>query len=134
MTYDAQRIAIQERFKNQFTALYPSVPLIFDNLKAEKAPDTGYLKLSILNGDAALKGIGQTRLFRYAGVISVDIYVPQKTGIKQADLYAQAVDDIFRGQGFSGIVCRYSGRNDIGIEDNYWRVNISVPFYRDHIS
>jgi hypothetical protein len=133
MTYDAQRIAIQERFRTQFSALYPLMPLVFDNVKSEKAAETGYLKLSILNGDAALKGIGQTRLFRYAGVISVDIFVPQKAGIKQADLYAQAVDDIFRGQGFSDIVCRYSSRNDIGLEDNYWRVNISVPFYRDRI-
>lgn len=132
MSYDAQRTSIQQRFNTQFSAAHAGVPIVFENLSAAKPVD-GYVLLSILNGEARLRGLGMTRLYRYPGVISVDIFVPLKQGIKNADLYAQTVDDIFRGQSFDGILCRAAQRTDLGKEENYWRVNVSIPFQRDEL-
>ena len=132
MTYTAQRNAIQTRFKTQFEAVYPAIPIVFDNLKNDKPVDS-FVAVNILNGDSALRGLGATRLFRYAGVVSIDIFVPLKTGIKVAYQYADTVDGTFRGQQFSGLLFRASSRHDLGMDDNYWRVNISIPFQRDEL-
>lgn len=73
MTYDAQRIAIQTRFDTQWKAAHPTVPIIYDNVKG-KEPDGGFVQLRILNGASELAGLGLTKLYRYPGVISVDIF------------------------------------------------------------
>jgi len=133
MTYDAQRNSVQSRFDTQFKVAHPGVAVFYDNLKSADKPESGYVQLSILNGDSFLRGLGLTKLYRYAGVISVDIYLPQKTGIKIADQYADTIDNIFRGQSFDGLLCRATQRNDIGIEGNFWRTNVSIPFQRDEL-
>ena len=133
MTYDTQRNAIQTRFKNLWQAAYPSIPIVFDNLRAEKAPN-GYVALHILNGASALRGMGAQRLFRYPGVISVDIFVPAEKGTKLIDQYADTITGIFRAQSFNGILCRSDDRRDLGKQDNYWRANISFSFTRDELS
>lgn len=132
MTYDAQRIAIQSRFKTMWEAAHPTVPIIYDNVKG-KHPEGGFVQLRILNGASALAGLGQTKLYRYPGVISVDIYHPLRKGTKAVDQYADTIDDIFRGQSFSGILCRATERIDLGESEHYWRTNVSVPFQRDKL-
>ena len=132
MSYNDQRNAIQNRFKTQFEAAHPGIPIIYDNIKADK-PIDGYVQINILNGDSALKGLGSTKLYRYAGVVSVDIYQPTKKGIKEADRQADTIDGLFRGQQFSGLLFRAAQRMDLGNVDNYWRVNISIPFQREEL-
>ncbi len=132
MSYTNQRNAIQTLFKTAFELAHPGIPIVFDNLKSDK-PANGFVMLHILNGASALRGLGLTRLYRYAGVVSVDIYVPSKIGIKLADQYADTIDGIFRGQQFSGLLFRASTRTDLGNDDTYWRVNISTSFQRDEL-
>lgn len=132
MTYDAQRIAIQSRFKTEWETAHPTVPIIYDNVKG-KEPDGGFVQLRILNGASELAGLGLTKLYRYPGVISVDIFFPLRKGIKAVDQYADTIDGIFRGQSFSGILCRAAERQDLGEAGHYWRVNVSVPFQRDKL-
>ncbi len=132
MSYNNQRNAIQTKFQVDFSAAYPGVPIIFDNIK-DATQAASFVILNILNGASMLRGLGATRLFRYAGVVSVDIFIPLKTGVKIADQYADTVDGIFRGQQFGGLLFRASSRNDLGMDDTYWRVNISIPFQRDEL-
>lgn len=132
MTYNDQRNAIQSKFSTEWKAAFPSIPIVFDNLRADKAPD-GYVALHILNGDAALRAMGLQRLIRYPGVISVDIFVPAEKGMKTLDQYADTIDGIFRAQSFGGITCRAAQRRDLGRDENYWRVNLSFPFFRDQL-
>jgi hypothetical protein len=132
MSYTTQRNTIQTQFKTAFELAYPGVPIVFDNIKSDK-PINGFIMLNILNGASALRGLGLTKLYRYAGVVSVDIYIPSKTGLQLADHYADTIDAIFRGQQFGGLLFRASTRTDLGDDDNYWRVNISAPFQRDEL-
>lgn len=133
MTYNSQRNAIQSRFSTQWKAAYPAIPIVFDNLRADKASD-GYAALHILNGQSFLRGLGAQRLFRYAGVISVDLFAPIEKGMRQLDEYTDTVDGIFRAQSFGGILCRSGTRRDLGKDENFWRVNISYPFTRDELA
>ncbi len=132
MSYDSQRNAIQARFNTGWKAVYPAIPIVFDNLRADKAAN-GYVALHILNGQAALASMGAQRLMRYPGVISVDIFTPVEQGMKPIDLYADTIDAIFRAQSFNGITCRASARRDLGREESYWRANLSFPFFRDQV-
>ena len=132
MGYTAQRNTIQTQFKSAFELAYPGIPIVFDNIKSDK-PVNGFVMLNIMNGASALRGLGLTKLYRYAGVVSVDIYVPSKTGIKLADQYADTIDGIFRGQQLGNLLFRASTRTDLGDDDNYWRVNVSAPFQRDEL-
>lgn len=132
MSYDTQRNAIQTRFKNLWQAAYPTIPIVFDNLRADKAPN-GFVALHILNGASVLRGMGAQQLFRYPGVISVDIFVPAEKGTKLLDQYADTIEGIFRAQSFSGILCRSVDRRDLGQQDNFYRVNVSFPFTRDEL-
>lgn len=132
MTYTDQRNAIQSRFSTQWKVAYPDIPIVFDNLRADKAAN-GYVALHILNGDAALRSMGMQRLFRYPGIVSVDIFIPAEAGLKTIDQYADTIDGIFRAQSFNGITCRAAMRRDLGKDENYWRVNLSFPFFRDQL-
>jgi hypothetical protein len=132
MSYNQARNTIQDKFKTEFAVLYPNFSVVFDNLKSDKNTD-GFIQFSILNGASTLKGLGKKRLFRYPGVISIDIFHPLKKGTKLVDEMADNIEDIFRAKTFSGITCRSVIRNDIGKEENFWRVNLSYPFYRNKI-
>jgi hypothetical protein len=132
MSYTTQRNAIQSKFSTEWKAAYPTIPIVFDNLRADKAPN-GYVALHILNGDASLRSMGSQRLIRYPGIASVDIFVPLELGMKAIDQYADTIDGIFRAQSFSGITCRAAMRRDLGKDENYWRVNLSFPFFRDQL-
>lgn len=132
MSFNQTRNIIQNKFETEFAVLYPNFKIVFDNIKSEKSKD-GFIQFSILNGTSALKGLGKKRLFRYPGVISIDIFYPLKKGTKLVDEIADNIETIFRAKTFSGITCRSVIRNDIGKEDNFWRVNLSYPFYRNEI-
>lgn len=132
MSYLVQRQLIESHFKAQWESKHPEIPIAWQNVK-NNGSDSGFVRISILNGGSYLKGLGDKKLYRYTGVISVDFYLPTKVGMKDVDTYCDTVNDIFLGKTFNNIQCRSPSRSDLGVYNNHWRTNVSISFWRDEI-
>ncbi len=135
--WDDARIAIENRLATNWATTpirYWSSGVPFD-----PKPGVAYIALQItdVTGNQVSLGSG-SQLHRYAGLIILQILVPERGGPKVADQYCDTLDDLFRratfSHGSSGtIVCRTPQKTVVGVQDGWYQVNLVVPFRRDKI-
>lgn len=80
---------------------------------------------------ASMAGAGSRR-FRHPGTIVVQLFVPEKEGLAEAETLGDTIADGFRGVAESGIVYQAPDVRDVGSTgDGWYQVNVEIPFYRD---
>jgi len=131
MTAQADQIAIENRFGTLFTAVqvkYANVDTFVPD------DDETWCELFITIADSRRASIGDDdKLHRTTGVISVNVYVPKGTGTVNGKAIADTAAAIFRDAQFSGITCRSPAITDIGEVENWYVINMTVPFQRDEL-
>ena len=133
MSFADERRAIEARFAAAFTVL----PVAYENQKFAPPANAAWVALTILPGEGrqvTIGGAGARQ--RYAGVIQVDVYVPEETGTATARGHADTIETVYRQVQFSAgasgtittatpfIVSR-------GIEDGWYRLVVSIAYRRD---
>lgn len=127
MTYAAEQAAIQTRFYNNYTA----TQVKYDNIEFTPTPGTAFAEFEIHDGEQHPISVADTILYRNPGIISINIHIPLNTSIQTGMAYADTAAAVFRGQQFSGITCRGAGITRIGEFDQWFIINVSIPFFRD---
>jgi len=143
MSFEDERRAIEGRFAANFTAL----AIKWENQPFDIVNDTAYVALTILTGAGHQASLGgASALQRYAGVIQIDIYVPEDTGTKVAKQHADTIESIFRQVQFSAgssgtIFTRTPSIKTLGTmagsqraESGWHRTVVSVDYHRDKIN
>lgn len=128
MTFEAENTAIESKFHDNWAA---ATPVKYDNVDFTPPGNAAFVELQIHNGFASPISTGGTTLYRSPGIISINIYLPLNTGTKTAKGYTDTIAAIFRGQQFSGIICRAASVTRIGELDGKFVYNVSIPFFRD---
>ncbi len=124
--------AIEERMDTQWTALYPSIDVFYQNTGQKASDGTTYLSLDILYGEAERKNIGVSyRNHRLKGFINVNVFVPRNTGSRTALGYADSVAGIFRDQNFDGVTCLSPSVRELDQNKSWLQVNIRTEFWFD---
>ena len=134
MGYEAEKIAIEERFDSTFGQAGGGDPAIlkcYDNIDFEPTDDTAWARLSIRPADGNQVGMGSTNVHRYSGVIFIQIFVPKSGGLGVAMQLADEAADIWRGAQFSGITCRTPRVVNVGPDRDWYQVNVLTNFFRD---
>ncbi len=133
MSFADTRQAIESRFAANFTAL----PVWYEGAPFDP-PKTGYVRLTILGGDGAQISTGASPLHRYAGVIMIDVFMPEETGTATGWAHCDTIEAIFRKVQFSAgnsgtILCRTPSARTLPAESGWQPFQVSVPFQRDRI-
>jgi len=128
MTFEAETIAIESRFYNNWGA---ATPVKYDNVDFTPPAGGAFVELQVHNGDALAVSTGADITYRSPGIISINIYLPLNTGSNTGKEYADTIAAIFRGQQFSGISCQAASITRLGELDGKFVYNVSIPFFRD---
>lgn len=132
MSFAAERAAIESRLAANWT----TTSIKFENTRFEQPRETAWIACYILNGDGNQISLGDNPLHRYAGVIMVQIFVPESSGTQTARGYADTIAAIYRRQqisnGSSGtITCRTPSISQGIPKDGWYQINVMCPFQRD---
>lgn len=131
MSFADERAAIEARF----AANWSTTRVKYENTQFEQ-PRTAWVALFILNGDGRAISIGNDPLHRYAGVISVQVHVPESSGTQTGRAYADTIAAIFRNRQFSNgssgtITCRVPSIGIPVVRDGWYQINVTCPYQRD---
>jgi hypothetical protein len=131
MSQTTKLAAIISRFTDNFAL----TPIAHKNRKFDVNPAQDWVKLVVNFGDEVQASMGDpgNNYFRQLGVIFVQIYVRPHRGTEDMTTYTDAVNSIWRGAQFGGIVCSAPDTNDLGLVGDWYQVNVSCEFYYDEL-
>jgi hypothetical protein len=107
-----------------------TTPIAYDNVQFSP-PATSWIRLSILDGDAIRKNVGNPGCHRQTGVIMIQIFVTENEGTNVARQYADTLSALYRDVTFNGITCREASPMNIGLVQGWYQFNVSIPYYYD---
>lgn len=131
MGYESAHNAIRSRLSTNWSATTISYPNV------EFRPpqgDVSWIRLTIQDGDSFQASMGAAaNIYRHPGAIIVNIFTPLNQGDKLALQYADSISAIFRSwqDNGSGIRCGAPQVRQLGPDDKWYHVTVSVPFERD---
>ena len=127
MTYDANRIAIQNHVISNWT----TTPIIHDSAEAATHQDEWVrLRFADLRSDQASIG-GAAVKYRHFGILIIEIYVTEQSGSGKATRYGDTLAALFRGETVGDALFRAPVVRQIGRDEGWYRVNVEIPFQRD---
>lgn len=129
MSFANERNVIEVKFKDGWSNLTNPPPVAYENVNFTMPVDSPWVRLNILNGASGYRAINNLK--RWTGVIIVQIFVPSGSGTKKARVYADEAATIFDSKRFNDIVCNVASINSIGVNNAFYQMNVSIPFWRD---
>lgn len=146
LTYEEARDYILEKFKTAWDANSPAVnggdiPYVeYQNVHPGQAPlskgNKAWARITVrhaFSNQRSFGGIGQ-RIFTRAGRVMVQIFVPAgKQGLVLADRLGKVATDAFEGDetAAGSIWFRNVTYSEIGIDNNWFQVNVGLDFEYD---
>lgn len=133
MSFDTERLDIENRFKTQWGS---TTPVCWGNVAFDPTGKPEWVRLSIITGmsEEASVGTPTQPFYRHRGLIVVGIFVPLNAGESRARVLAQQAGDIFKSQKFSNILCHAPYLTVVGESGSYFQVNVTTPYKRDEFS
>lgn len=83
------------------------------------------------NASGNRAALGNNPLYRYRGIVTIQVFVKPNVGQNRALSLADNVTALFRDQVISGIHFGVPQITKIGIRDGWYQVNVICPYYRD---
>lgn len=137
--FAAERTAIESRFSDNFSAVTAD-RIKWENIPFAEPTSGTWVALTILSGDAVARSVGASNVMRrWAGIIQIDVHVPEDTGTATARSAADSAAAVFQDVTItiaSGhkIVGRTASLTDRGVIDGWHTFIVSVPYRRTLIS
>ena len=130
--FAAERQAIESRMAANFTA----IPIKFENVAFQEI-QTAYCAIFVRRGEGHLITLGPApQLQRWAGIIVVQVFVPEDTGTQTIAGYADSIAAVWNRQEFSAgasglIRCRVAKVDTNGTRNGWYQMNVTTPYIRD---
>jgi len=126
MSYSQERADIESRLGTNWS----TTPIAWDNVAYVPTPGTAWIRCTILPGSAEGLAFGKDTDIEYSGIIDIGIFVPKDSGNNVARQYADTLAAIFNLEDFGAINCDEACAQNLGIEDEWYRFNVTIPFSR----
>jgi len=126
MSFSTERQYIESRFSDNWGS---TTPIKWNNIEFKYTPNQAFVELEIVS--ANIVKIDVLTSYRYTGLITIIINVPINTGTKVARTYADTAATIFRDKTFDGIVCDSASINTLGGRNEWYKILVTIPFYRE---
>jgi len=126
MSYAQERTDIESRLNTGWT----TTPIAWDNIKYVPTPGTAWIRCTILPGDVEALSFGRDTAKEFSGIIDIGIFVPRETGSATARGYADTLSALFDMVAFGTIDCDEASVQNLGIEEDWYHLAITIPFAR----
>jgi hypothetical protein len=132
MTYSELEQTIRLRVHDKIGKKYK---VFFDNELVEKPehPVEVWLRAAVRIGLNDLVGLGAKRLFRFSGVLFVQVFTRIGLGTRDPNTIVDEVIRAFRAVTENGITYRTPTPNHVGRMETEFQTNILCPFYSDDL-
>ncbi len=137
MNCDEMRSRIEEHFRKKWGV---TTPVSFDNveadskLKATKAANEPWVRVTIREGSSNLAGLALTKLYRDNGIIIVQVFTKLGVGTNTARKLAEQVRGILRYADIgNGLFLKAPAINPIGEVEGWYQINVTTPIQWDSI-
>lgn len=129
MTFDAERQALETRFEDNWSY----TPVHWPNTKLETEGLTEWVRYANIPDSANIAGLGggSQQLYRYHGMVVVQIFVMPNSGAARALQLAELVSDIWRSARFSGLTMQATKIEIVGINQGWYQIDAISPYHRD---
>ena len=116
------------------TGPYSDIDLVWPNADYSAGPNDYWLRFAINDGDAFVATIGPNPIRRYLGIISIQIFAPQKQGDAELRRIADFISDAFIHFRHPYLSFKTPTIRDVGYEQERWyQLNLAIEFERTSI-
>lgn len=135
MNFDAIRLAVETRLADwQVNGAPPTAPIAYDGVPngptLQDAIDNkqAWVRLTVLNGDGFTSEVGSSPRARRPGVISCQIFTPERQGSAEAYRLADSLSAQLQYWSDGDLETLAASATRVGPSDGWFQVNLSVPF------
>jgi len=125
------RATLYTEFSTNFTGV-PAARITFDNEKFDPPSDVSWVRFAVRHFGGGQESLGDAgaRKFNRTGAAFVQVFVPQDTGVRDADILAQEARTIMEGKTLlSGAIRTFDSEiREIGLNDGYYMVIVETRF------
>jgi len=126
MTFETQERAFETRFNSNWS----HTPIKWPNIAFASKDKTEYVVFSNITDDVKEASIGGPNvLYRYTGIIAIQIFVVSNSGATRALQLAELVADIWRSAQFSGITMKATRMVTVGVQEGWYQLDVLSPYY-----
>lgn len=134
MSSNSMRKYVENRLIDKMALLYPTWGVKVPNVKFE-VPNQ-YVDYFLLEGDSMQIILGNKTRVRQVGVLQIDVYVQEDSGMGDMNDVAQYVADTFmrraaRLEDSAAVTFKVPVFKDMGKFNGFYRKIVSVPWFRD---
>lgn len=134
MSFNVTANTIRKQFKDLIATPY-SLPTVYDNQQHNEANKSLWCRLNVIFGDSEQVSIGapSSQRFRTVGIMSAQLFLPANKGDKELYEMADYIIAAFKSITYSGVCFRTPSISRVGLNGNFWQLNVNCPFYFDVI-
>ena len=127
MSFVSEKATIEQYVQTN----YASTLVKYENDEMNDSSASEWIRVSTQNADAFQASLGSNPLFRYVGVLFVQIFVKPDIGSGRALELADTITTLFRAKRIGGIVFLVPKVQKVGVFKDWYQVNVSVEFSRE---
>ena len=127
MSFVSEKATIEQYIQ----ANYASTLVKYENDEMNDSSVNEWIRVSTQNADGFQASLGSNPLFRYVGVLFVQIFVKPDIGSGRALELADTITTLFRAKRIGGIVFLVPKVQKVGVFKDWYQVNVSVEFSRE---
>lgn len=111
-----------------------NIPTAFENVPG---PDLGstdapsvWAQFTVILGEQSQQEFGgATSMWRSAGVLSINVNVPLKSGDAETMRLVDLISDHYRGKDIAGASFQGPTVTSVGARQKWWQTNVAIPFW-----
>lgn len=127
MGFFSSTSAIEQYFSTTWTY----TPVAWENVQFDATNLDEWVRFVDQNASGNRAALGNNPLYRYRGIVTVQIFVKPNVGQKRVSDLIDNLTTLFRDQVISGVNFGVPHPTKIGIRDGWYQVNVLCPYYRD---
>lgn len=130
-TRSQARDVILTQFKTAWDLLSSPPKVLYDDVSDDIPPASSpWVRVTVQTyyGGQATLGSRGNRQFDHFGSVTVQVFTPIGDGMDLSDSLSQSALDIFEGESTGSIWFRNVRANDIGVEGDWYQVNVRADF------
>lgn len=120
--------------ESYFAPLWTYTTVEKENVLLNKSNLTEWVRLRVLPASARIASLGANALYRYRGIVTVQIYIRDGIGVGRANVLADLVDPLFRSVVLGNIHFGVPEATKMGNRDGWYGLNVDCPYYREEFA
>lgn len=124
-------ISEKSNIENYFTSNFNETLIKFENDEMNDSEVDEWVRISIQNSKSYQASLGSNPIFRYIGILYVQIFVKPDIGSGRALSISDVVSNLFRAKRIGDTVFKVPEVKRIGSYNGWYQINVSIEFFRE---